>query len=160
MKKIGVFAGTFDPCTLGHFSVVEKALYLFDEIHVILATNPDKKCMFNQEIRKQICINTFKDEPKVKVVVYDGLIVDYCRDNNANYMIRGIRGSLDFGYENMICHANKLVYPEIETLYFMTENKYIGISSSIVRELIKNGHYDELSKFMHPNIDLKKILTV
>lgn len=158
--KIGVFAGTFDPFTLGHYSVVMKAIDLFDEIHIVLANNPDKTCMFNQEIRKKICQYTFKDEPKIRVVVYDGLIIDYCKEVGSSYMIRGIRGSSDFGYENMICHANKLVNSDIETVYFMTDSKYIGISSSIVRELIKNKHYDELGKFMHSNVDLIKLLTI
>lgn len=158
MKKIGVFAGTFDPFTLGHKSVVEKAFNLFDEIHIVIGINPNKKCMFSPEVREKIIKETFPFEENIKVVFWEGLIVDYCKNVGANYMIRGIRGGIDFDYENMIKYAEKMINPDVETIYFMTDPQYAGVSSSIVRELIKNKHYNDLCKFIHTTVNTNLLI--
>jgi pantetheine-phosphate adenylyltransferase len=152
MKK-GVLAGTFDPFTWGHYSVVEKSLELFSEIHILIADNPGKKCMFSKDLRQTICGLYFKDKPNVVIVSWEGLVVDYCKEIGAKYIIRGLRGSTDFGYENTMCHTNKMINPDIETMYFMTESKYIGVSSSAVRELVNNNYsYEKLERFVHPHV--------
>lgn len=157
-KNIGVFAGTFDPFTCGHKSIVDKALDLFDEIHIVIGVNPNKKCMFSQEVREQIIKETFPFNDNVKVVFWEGFIVDYCKKIGAKYMIRGIRGGIDFDYDNMIKYAEKKINPEVETIYFMTDPEHIGISSSIVRELIKNKHYDELYNFVYTTVNIKHLI--
>lgn len=147
---IGVFAGTFDPFTLGHKEVVEKALGMFSEIHIVIAVNPEKKCMFSQDIREEIIRQTFKNNQKIKVSYWEGLVVDYCSKVGASHIIRGLRGSIDFGYENNIYHTNRMINHEIETVYFMSGAEALGISSSAVRELVKTKHWDEVERFMAP----------
>lgn len=151
---IGIFAGTFDPFTLGHKEIVTKAIGVFSEIHIVIAINPSKKCMFSIDSRKKVIEQSFQNDSRIKIVYWEGLIVDYCKEVGSKHIIRGLRGATDFGYENMIYHANQLVNPEIETIYFMTSGNYIGISSSGVRELVKNKHYQELARFMCPEVDL------
>lgn len=153
-KKIGVFPGTFDPFTLGHKSVVEKALDLFDEIHIVIGVNPSKKCMFSPEIREQIIKENFLFRDNIKVVFWEGLMVDYCKKVGAKYMIRGIRSGMDFDYENSIKYAEKKINQEVETIYFITDSEYAGVSSSIVRELIKNKHYEDLYKFVYTTVNI------
>lgn len=153
MKKIGVFPGTFDPFTLGHKSVVEKAFDLFDEIHIVIGVNPGKKCMFSEEIREKIIKETFPFNENIKVVFWSGLMVDYCKKVGAKYMIRGIRTGMDFDYENSIKYAEKKINPEVETLYFITDPEYAGVSSSVVRELVKTKHYEDLPKFVYQTVN-------
>jgi pantetheine-phosphate adenylyltransferase len=153
MKRIGVFPGTFDPFTLGHKSVVEKAFDLFDEIHIVIGVNPDKKCMFSPEVRAEIIKETFPFNDNIKIVFWPGLMIDYCKKVGAKYMIRGIRTGMDFDYENNIKYAEKKINPEIETLYFITDPEYAGVSSSVVRELIKNDHYEDIFKFIHTTVN-------
>ena len=147
MKKIAVFPGSFDPFTKGHESIVLRSMDLFDEIWVAIGNNPGKHCMFSLEQRMQWCKEIFKDYPKVKVASYTDLTINFCHRVGAQYIIRGLRGGNDFEYESMIYHAGKYISPDkpVETIFLITENKYEGISSSIVREIYKNGgDYSEL----------------
>ncbi len=142
MKKIAVFPGSFDPITVGHKSIVLRALPLFDEVIVAIGINPAKKSMFSLEQREEWCNIAFKDYPNVKVCTFTDLTVKFCEQVGAKYIIRGLRGSNDFEYENMINHANKLMamptVPPIETIYLITDNEYVGVSSSVVREMYKH----------------------
>lgn len=143
MKKIAVFPGSFDPITVGHKSIVLRALPLFDEVIVAIGVNPTKKSMFSIEQREEWCRIAFKDYPNVKVCSFNDLTVRFCEEVGAKYIIRGLRGSNDFEYENMINQANKLMamptIKPIETIYLITDNEYVGVSSSVVREMYKHG---------------------
>lgn len=139
MKKIAVFPGSFDPVTLGHVSVVSRATSLFDEIIVAIGVNADKKGMFSVEQRKKWIEASFKNESKIKVEVYEGLTVDYCRQKGANYILRGLRTAADFEFERGIGQVNKKLDDAVETVFLLTEAQYTPITSSIVRDVYRNG---------------------
>lgn len=137
--KIGVFAGSFDPITRGHEDIVLQALPLFDEIIVAIGVNIDKKYAFPLEQRIKWIDNTFAEYPKVKVVSYEGLTVDLCRKMDAGFIIRGLRNTTDFEYESIIAEANKKLNPEVETVFFLSDPTVRCVSSTVVRDLIKNN---------------------
>lgn len=137
--KIAVFAGSFDPITRGHEDIVLQAMPLFDEIIIAIGVNIDKKCAFPLEKRIKWIENTFAEYPKVKVVSYQGLTVDFCRKMNAGYIIRGLRNTTDFEYESVIAEANKKLNPDVETVFFLANPDLRCVSSTVVRDLIKNG---------------------
>lgn len=136
--KTAVFAGSFDPITRGHEDIVLQALPLFDEIIVAIGVNIDKKYAFPLEQRIKWIENTFAEYPKVKVISYEGLTVDLCRKMNANFIIRGLRNTNDFEYESIIAEANKKLNPEVETVFLLSDPTVRCISSTVVRDLIKN----------------------
>ena len=135
-----VFCGSFDPITKGHEAVVLQAMPLFDEIIVAVGINISKKNTFPLERRIQWIKDVFVDYPKVKVISYEGLTVDMCRQYGANYIIRGLRNSSDFEYESTIAEANKKINPEIETIFFLTDPSLRCVSSTVVRDLIKHNY--------------------
>ena len=137
--RIGVFAGSFDPITHGHEDIVLKAMPLFDQIIIAIGVNIDKKSAFPLEDRIKWIENTFAEYPKVKVVSYEGLTVDLCKKMNANFIIRGLRNTTDFEYESIIAEANKKLNPDIETVFLLSDPNLRCISSTVVRDLIKNG---------------------
>lgn len=136
-QKIGVFPGSFDPITKGHESVINKALELFDKIYIAIGENPNKTYLFSLEQRTKWLKETFNN-PKIEVVNYQGLTVDFCKKVNASFIIRGIRNSADFEFEKSIADVNAKL-SDIETVFFMASAEYASISSSIVREVYKNG---------------------
>lgn len=138
MKK-AVFCGSFDPITKGHEDIVLRALSLFDEIVVAVGVNNEKKYCFSLEQRLQWIKDTFAEYPKVKVTCYEGLTVDFCKENNAAFIIRGLRGSADLEYETTIAEANKKINPDIETIFFPTEPSLRCVSSTVVRDLLKHN---------------------
>ncbi len=133
-----VFPGSFDPITLGHYDIIERSLTLFDEIIIAIGINADKKYMFSLEERKHFIKESFKDEPKIKVMTYKGLTVDFCKEQNANFILRGLRNPADFEFEKAIAHTNRKM-SEIETVFLLTSSGKSYISSSIVRDVIRNG---------------------
>lgn len=135
-----VFCGSFDPITKGHENIILKALPLFDEIIVAVGVNIMKKNTFSLEHRIQWIEKVFAKYPKVKVISYEGLTVDMCKQNGADYIIRGLRNSADFDYESTIAEANKKINPEIETIFIPTEPSLRCISSTVVRDLLKHNH--------------------
>lgn len=137
--RIGVFAGSFDPITRGHEDIVLKAMPLFDQIIIAIGVNIDKKSAFPLEDRIKWIENTFAEYPKVKVVSYEGLTVDLCKKMSANFIIRGLRNTTDFEYESIIAEANKKLNPDIETVFLLSDPNLRCISSTVVRDLIKNG---------------------
>ena len=143
MKK-AIFPGSFDPITLGHYDIIQRSIKLFDEIIVAIGINADKKYMFSLEERKRFIENAFKGESKIKVVTYKGLTVDFCKKNNVDFILRGLRNPADFEFEKAIAHTNRDLAP-IETVFLLTAASTSYISSSIVRDVIRNnGDYTKL----------------
>tara|TARA_B100000073_G_scaffold132462_1_gene108447 strand:- start:884 stop:1336 length:453 start_codon:yes stop_codon:yes gene_type:complete len=137
MKK-AVFPGSFDPITIGHLDIVERAIKVFDEIIIAVGDNTDKKYMFPKEKRVEFVKQTFYNYDNVKIESYDGLTVDFCRKNNIEFMIRGLRNPADFEFEKSIALTNREM-TDIETIFFLTSPENSFISSSIVRDLIRNN---------------------
>ena len=139
--KTAVFPGSFDPVTLGHYDIVERATKLFDKIIIAIWHNVQKKYMFSLEQRKEFLRNTFKDFPNVEIDSFEGLTVDYCRKRNVNFIIRGLRNPADFEFEKAIVHINRTLTLEnkIETIFLLTSSAKSFISSSSVREIISLG---------------------
>lgn len=142
--KRALFPGSFDPITLGHQDIITRALDLFDEIVVAIGVNGDKNYMFSIEQRKEFIEKAFVDEPKVKVTTYQGLTVDYCKEIDAQFILRGLRNPADFEFEKAIAHTNRKL-SKIETVFLLTAARTSFISSSIVRDVIRNqGDYTVL----------------
>ena len=137
MKK-AVFPGSFDPITLGHVDIVERALPMFDEIIVAIGINADKKYMWSLEERMAFLEATFANEPKIKVSSYTGLTAEFCKEQGADFILRGLRNPADFEFEKAIAHTNRKL-SEIETVFLLTSSGKSYISSSIVRDVIRNG---------------------
>jgi pantetheine-phosphate adenylyltransferase len=156
MDKIAVFPGSFDPFTVGHESVLIRALPLFEKIVVMLGVNNTKKSLFSIEDRKQMIQEIFDDEPRVDIQIYDGLTVDFCKAIGATYILRGLRTSADFEYERAIAQVNKKMSPTIETVFFLTMPEHTPINSSVVRDIII--HRGDVSLFIPKKLDLKKYL--
>lgn len=139
--KRAVFPGSFDPFTLGHQDIVERGVTIFDEIIIGIGHNADKNYMFSLDQRKMFIEQCFQNNPKVKVMDYVGLTIDFCKSINANYLLRGVRNNGDFEFEKAIARTNREL-SEIETVFLLTSVQTSFISSSIVREIIRNkGDY-------------------
>ncbi len=146
MERIAVFPGSFDPITLGHFDIVERAAPLFERIIVAIGQNAQKNYMFSLEQRKKWLEDSFSRFPNVQVDVYEGLTVDYCKKKGANFILRGLRNPADFEFEKAIAHTNRAITnKDIETVFLLTSSGKSYISSSIVRDVIRNhGNYEIL----------------
>ncbi|MEQ3656845.1 MAG: pantetheine-phosphate adenylyltransferase [Dokdonia sp.] len=142
--KRAVFPGSFDPITLGHYDIIERGLTVFDQIILAIGVNAEKKYMFSLAERKRFMEETFKDEPKIKVMTYTGLTIDFCNEQNAEFILRGLRNPGDFEFEKAIAHTNRSL-SGIETVFLLTSSGKSYISSSIVRDVIRNhGDYTSL----------------
>ena len=137
MKTIAIFPGSFDPITLGHVSVVNRAIPLFDKMIIGIGVNAEKKSMFSADKRKKWIEEVFINEPSVSVETFTGLTVDFCRAKGARYILRGLRTAADFEFERGIGQINKKLFPDIDTLFLLTEPEFTPISSSIVREILR-----------------------
>lgn len=142
MKK-AIFPGSFDPFTLGHEDIIKRAIPLFDEIVIAIGINAEKKYMFSLEERKRFIEETFLDEPKISVLTYEGLTIDLCHKQKADFILRGLRNPADFEFEKAIAHTNRRL-SKIETVFLLTAADTAYISSSIVRDVIRNGGEYEL----------------
>ena len=138
MKKKGIFPGSFDPITIGHIEIVKKSLKIFDEIIISIGTNPEKKYMFSENQRLNFISEHFYNEKNVKVVAYDGLTFELCKKLKLKYIVRGVRNIFDFEYEKNMAEFNRNL-GKIETIIITSSNKNSHISSSLVKELIKNN---------------------
>ena len=140
MKK-AIFPGSFDPLTLGHCEIIEKATQIFDELIVSVGNNSEKKYKFTLDKRLEFISSEFKNNPKVIVKSYNGLTAEFCKKMNINHIVRGLRNPADFEFEKKIALFNNSL-EKIETIFFLTSPNYAFISSSIVREIIdNNGDY-------------------
>jgi pantetheine-phosphate adenylyltransferase len=139
MQRICLFPGTFDPVTLGHVDIINRALPLFDKIVVGIGINTSKGPMFSPEKRLKWIQEIYKNEPRVEGGIYEGLTVDYCKKIGAQFILRGIRYVSDFEYEKTIADANRTLDRSIETIFLTGEPKYTSVASTIVRDIIRNG---------------------
>lgn len=139
MKKIAVFPGSFDPFTKGHEDIVLRGLKLFDEVVVAIGHNSNKKRYFEIEYMINSIANCFKEEKRVKVITYNELTAGLAERINAKYLLRGLRNTTDFEYENSISQVNRYLYKDLETVFLITSPEYASISSSIIREVHKYG---------------------
>lgn len=138
MKKIAIFPGSFDPFTIGHASIVERGLPLFDEIVIGVGFNASKRSLLSPEERVEAIRNLYANEPRIRVVAYNDLTIDLARREGANYILRGLRSVKDFEYERDIANINHRL-AGVETVLLFTEPQFSDISSSVVRELIAFG---------------------
>ena len=139
-----VFPGSFDPITLGHYDIIERGLTVFDELILAIGVNASKKYMFSLEERMYFLEETFKEEAKIKVMTYKGLTVDFCKKQDIEFILRGLRNPGDFEFEKAIAHTNRKL-SGIETVFLLTSSGKSFISSSIVRDVIRNnGDYTSL----------------
>jgi len=142
--KRAIFPGSFDPITLGHYDIIKRGIELFDEVIVAIGINADKKYMFTLEERQKFIEDAFKDQPKVKVTTYKGLTIDFAREIDAEFILRGLRNPADFEFEKAIAHTNRKL-SKIETVFLLTSSRTSFISSSIVRDVLRNnGDYTVL----------------
>ena len=150
--KTAIFPGSFDPITLGHKDIIEKSLNIFDSVIIGIGQNSEKKYMFSAERRKQFVEETFKSINNIEVKTYDELTVDFCKKNNADFIIRGLRNVSDFEFEKNIALTNRKL-GGIETVFLLTSAKNSFISSGIVRDLIKNN--GDYSLFIPEGLNIK-----
>jgi pantetheine-phosphate adenylyltransferase len=153
MEKIAVFPGSFDPITVGHESIVRRALALFDKVIIAIGQNSEKKSYFSIDQRMEWIKKVFEDDSRVIVESYSGLTVEFCRNHNARYILRGLRTAADFEFERAIAQVNKAMFSEIESVFLLTLPEHTPINSTIVREILKNG--GDISKFVPKVLNLK-----
>jgi pantetheine-phosphate adenylyltransferase len=156
-KRIALFPGSFDPFTIGHESIVKRALSMFDEIVIAVGANISKKgSCFPVESRLAMIDKVFEDEPRVSVRTYVGLTVDFCRESGANFLLRGLRTAADFEYERAIAQMNKAMAPDIESIFLLTAPEHTPINSTIVKDIIRHG--GDASRFVSARIRLSDYL--
>ena len=152
MNKIAVFPGSFSPFSLGHKAVVDSALPLFDKVIIAVGNNPEKNQYFSIKKRLKWINDVYKNMPNISVERYEGLTVDFCKTVNANFIVRGLRDSHDFKFEKNIAQMNKKLNAEIETIFIITPPELSHISSTILRDIIKNG--GDISTFIPKEISI------
>ncbi len=139
MHRRAIYAGTFDPFTVGHNDILQRSLKIFDEVTVLVAVSPTKKPMFSKEERLEMLEEHFKDYDNVNVDTWGGLIVDYAKQKGIGSIIRGLRPTGDFEIEFQMASMNNKIYPDIETVFLMTEGENYYISSTLVKEVYRHG---------------------
>ena len=153
MKRTAIFPGSFDPITKGHENILRRALPLFDEVIIAIGKNSLKQTYFTLEQRERWIKQVFANEPKVSIETYTGLTIDYCKKKKAGYILRGLRTSADFEFEKAIAQNNKVMAPEIETIFILPVSELSAINSTIVRDIVRNG--GDATPFVPAGIDLK-----
>jgi len=144
--KIALFPGSFDPVTKAHVDILKRSISLFDKVVIGIGINSTKQALLPIDARKKMLEAVFADEPKVEIQTYSGLTVDFCKEIGANYMIRGIRTVSDFEYEKAIAQMNHALIPEIESIFIVSKPGYSSISSTIVRDILRNK--GDISQFV------------
>lgn len=152
--RICLFPGTFDPVTLGHIDIINRAIPLFDKLIIGIGRNSSKVPMFTEEQRLQWLKEIYKDDPKIEVIAYDGLTIECCKKNNADFILRGIRYVSDFEYEKAIADMNRSLAVNIETIFLTCLPQYTFIASTLVRDVLRNG--GDVSQFL-PEVVNKSI---
>lgn len=144
--KTALFPGSFDPITIAHVDILKRALPLFDKVVIGIGLNSSKQAFLSSEKRENIVKSVFSENENVEVKLYEGLTVDFCKQVGATYMIRGIRSVSDFEYERAIAQINQTMTPELETIFILSKPEYSAISSTIVRDILRNN--GNVSKFL------------
>lgn len=139
MDRICLFPGTFDPITIGHLDIINRSLHIFDKLIIGIGRNANKAPMYSEEQRQLWIQEIYKDNPKVEVVVYEGLTVECCKSVQANFILRGIRYVNDFEYEKAIADMNRSLDSKIETIFLTCLPQYTSVASTLVRDVIRNG---------------------
>jgi len=139
MERVAVFAGSFDPFTIGHKDVAERACAIFDKLIILIANNVNKKTHFSAEERVEFAKKAMKDFPQASVEIWDGLTVDYLQKNNIKFLVRGVRRGSDLELEQSIAWNNAKLLPGTETVLLSSKPEHLSVSSSLVRELLKFG---------------------
>ena len=139
MSRICLFPGTFDPITIGHLDIINRSLNIFDMLIIGIGRNSNKAPMYSEEQRQLWIQEIYKDNPKVEVVVYEGLTVECCKSVQANFILRGIRYVNDFEYEKAIADMNRSLDSKIETIFLTCLPQYTSVASTLVRDVIRNG---------------------
>ena len=147
-RQRAVYPGTFDPMTMGHVDLVKRASKLFDSVIIAIASSDSKKPMFTLEERIEIGNKIFADDPKVEVIGFSGLLVNFAKDNDANILIRGLRVVADFEYEFQLANMNRAMSPDIESVFLTPKEEYSYISSSLVKEIATMG--GDVDRFVDP----------
>lgn len=156
MERIALFPGSFDPFTMGHKSIVEQGLTIFDKIVVGVGANSDKRGLLTLENRVRLIRDIYRDNPDVQVESYNNLSGDFCREIGAQFFLRGMRNTVDYEYERSMMLVNQKLYPEITTVLLFTPPDYVAVSSSMIRELVSFGH--DTKELMPDNIDINNYL--
>lgn len=156
MVKVAVFPGSFDPFTVGHEAIVRRALALFDKVIVAVGQNAVKKSLISIDNRLALIKDVFSDESRVEVLSYEGLTVNFCNSLGAKFILRGLRTSADFEYERAIGQVNKMLLPNIESVFLLASPEHTPVNSTIVRDIILNG--GDASMFLPSKIDIEKYL--
>jgi pantetheine-phosphate adenylyltransferase len=154
MNRIAIFPGSFDPFHIGHESIVRRALPLFDKIIIMIGYNVNKKSFFDIEKRMKWINQVFDGIDKVEVRIHDGLTVDFCKEVDAAYILRGLRTSADFEYERAIAQVNKKMHPEIETVFLLTLPEHTPINATIIRDIVLHG--GDATQFLPKNLDMNE----
>src|ERR1700744_1034959 len=144
--KIALFPGSFDPVTKAHVDIVKRSIGLFDKVYIGIGVNSSKAGLLSVETREKMLRAVFENEPKIHIVAYDGLTVNFCKSIGAGYMIRGIRTVSDFEYEKAIAQMNHALMPDVESIFIVSKPGYSSISSTIVREVMR--HNGDVSQFI------------
>ena len=150
MKKIALFPGSFDPITCGHKSIILRALPLFDKLIIAVGVNALKSNYFDLEKRIAMLKAVFAEHEKVEIRSYSGLTIEFCKEVEANYILRGLRTSADFEFERSIGQINKQLLPSIETVFLLTQPEHSALNSSIVRDILRHG--GDVSRFVPKEI--------
>ena len=158
MKKIAVFPGSFSPFTLGHKSIVERTLPLFDKLIIAIGINSNKTNKFDSEKNQKWIQSLFANETKIEVLTYYGLTVDFCKNQKSKYIVRGVRDEKDFEFEKKVAQNNKELNSEIETLLITTLPKYSHISSTIVRDIMLNK--GDVSKLIPNHSEIREHFSI
>ena len=155
MDRIALFPGSFDPFTSGHLNILTRALTIFDEVVVAVGINQAKKGFFTMDQREDIIRQAIKDLKGVRIISYDGLTVDICRELGIRHIVRGVRNMTDFDNEQAVADANRHLAPEIDTIIIPTAQEYSHISSSAVRDVV--SHHGDLSQFIPGWVNLPEV---
>lgn len=145
-NKIAIFPGTFDPFTLGHHNIVLRGLKIFDAIYIAIGNNPEKERYFDAELIKNKIKELYKDENKINIILYNELTGEISKKLNANFILRGLRNTTDFEFENSISQINKDINKNLETVFLITSPKLAPISSTIIRDVVKYG--GDINKYL------------